>query len=314
MDHNQQIVDAARNAGLDISIADLPCNGVWKNTPLIGYKNRKKKGYLIKNKDGDKTVCTFGDFISGERQTIVVTDDKSYKPKAKDIRNFINTVSDEQTNRNYEFLSRKATEYFNSLPLSIDEVHPYYQAKKIKPILGVRQNIQKQLVIPLVDIEDNFKIYSYQTISANGEKSFPAKAKTKGMCFPLGDHITDHIGIVEGVATGATVHEQLGILTLCAMSSGQLKAVAIKAKKVFPYATFTIFGDNDHKTERETGINPGIKAAKQAARAICCGYSVPQFTHQQLHDNPKLTDWNDYYSLNASITDEPNNRKPDISS
>ena len=56
--------------------------------------------------------------------------------------------------------------------------------------------------------------------------------------------------------------------------------------------------DNDIKTERKEGYNPGIQKAKEIVnRGLACGFIAPEFC-----DNENGSDWEDYF----------NNRRQDI--
>lgn len=79
--------------------------------------------------------------------------------------------------------------------------------------------------------------------------------------------------ICEGFATGATLHEESGYPVLCAMTSGNLKAVAMAAKAKCPDAELVICADND----RFTAGNPGLTKAKEAAKAVGAKVTFPRF-------------------------------------
>jgi putative DNA primase/helicase len=69
-------------------------------------------------------------------------------------------------------------------------------------------------------------------------------------------------------------------------------AKAVKAR--WPASIIVIAGDDDAKTEQQSGINPGVKKATEAAAAIKAQVSFPPFTPEQKQAG--LTDWNDYYT------------------
>lgn len=150
--------------------------------------------------------------------------------------------------------------------------HPYLVAKNIK-VCGALQ-VNSALVLPLRDIHN--KIWSTQLICAEPvkhwggrTKSFTKGGRVNGCFFLIGTlNILSEVLICEGYATGATLNEATGLPVACAMSAGNLKAVAVAFRHRFLDAKIIICGDND----RHTKGNPGLTAADAAewgARAAC---------------------------------------------
>ena len=80
----------------------------------------------------------------------------------------------------------------------------------------------------------------------------------------------------QGFATGASLFEDSGYLTVVAFDAGNLKEVAISIKALYPCAEIVICADND-----KSGV--GEKKAREAALAIGGKYIIP----------PALGDFND---------------------
>ncbi len=98
--------------------------------------------------------------------------------------------------------------------------------------------------------------------------------------------------IVEGYATGASVHEATGYAVLVAVDAGNLKSIASMARRHYPERIIILCADND------TGKNEnvGVRAATAAAKAISGLVAIPPS-----HDG-KATDFNDLHQwrgLNA---------------
>ncbi|WP_421247190.1 DUF927 domain-containing protein [Aeromonas jandaei] len=89
------------------------------------------------------------------------------------------------------------------------------------------------------------------------------------------------IALVEGYATGLSVHLTTGATVYCAMDCGNLMNVAEIARRQHPHAVILVCGDNDAKTEG----NPGKAKAEAAAQAVGGLVSLP----------PVAGDWNDYH-------------------
>lgn len=73
--------------------------------------------------------------------------------------------------------------------------------------------------------------------------------------------------LAEGYATAASLHEATGRPVAVCFDAGNLKAVAIELREVYPDALMVMCGDDDTGTEAEKGRNPGRKAAESAMRA-----------------------------------------------
>lgn len=90
--------------------------------------------------------------------------------------------------------------------------------------------------------------------------------------------------ICEGWATGASLHEELGVFVMVAMDAGNLAPVAQAARRLFPDAEIIIAGDND-----ESGT--GQAAAQNAALAVGGKVLIPQQSG---------VDWNDILTMEGA--------------
>ena len=84
--------------------------------------------------------------------------------------------------------------------------------------------------------------------------------------------------ITEGVATGVSVFDATGYLTVVAFDAGNLKPVAANIRKLYPDHAIIICADNDAS---------GIGKTKADAAAEACGGSVVMPTKVGY-------DWNDW--------------------
>ena len=165
--------------------------------------------------------------------------------------------------------------------------HPYLDRKRVQAH-GIHQYGQF-LIIPLVD--ETGGLWSLQSIAPDGRKRFMPGGRMQGR-FHLITGNPDRIGIAEGYATAATVHEKTGDTLLVAFNAGNLEPVAVTARAMYPTAHITVWGDND----QFTGGNPGANKAHRAATVSCANdIQIPDFAGFDLTGKP--TDWNDYYRL-----------------
>jgi phage/plasmid primase-like uncharacterized protein len=149
------------------------------------------------------------------------------------------------------------------------------------------------LLVPVRDI-DGLTI-SAQSIAPDGRKSFPRGAVLAG-----GHHLIGAMDparpllIVEGYATGATLHEASGLPAAIAFHAGNLLAVATAYRAWFPDLSIIVAGDNDHHLTRQTGAdgkprpNVGKVSAELAAAAARGVAMMPSFA-----PSDPGTDWND---------------------
>lgn len=102
---------------------------------------------------------------------------------------------------------------------------------------------------------------------------------------------THTVLICEGYATGATLHEVLGLPVMVAFDCGNLSAVAGLLRNKLPGARVVICADNDAFTHREDGTvwNPGLECGQAAAKAVAGILAAPVFA--DVDGEP--TDWND---------------------
>ncbi|WP_323929004.1 DUF927 domain-containing protein [Aeromonas caviae] len=134
------------------------------------------------------------------------------------------------------------------------------------------------LVVPLTD--EKGELVNVQLIDVRGSKSYLAGGRKAGAFHRIeGGEL---VAVVEGVATGLSVHLATGATVYCAMDAGNLLAVAKIARLLHPNAQILLCGDNDATTPG----NPGKTKAEQAAAAVGALMALP----------PEFSgDWNDYH-------------------
>lgn len=151
--------------------------------------------------------------------------------------------------------------------------HPYLVKKNIQPH-RVRM-YRDSLVIGIYDQDK--QLVNLQFIDSAGNKRFLSGGKKKSCFSFVGDKVSQTLLICEGYATGASLYQVTGLFTIVALDAGNLEAVALTIRKLYPSHSIIIAGDND-----ESGT--GQKAARSAALAVGGKYILPVRTGY---------DWND---------------------
>ena len=166
-------------------------------------------------------------------------------------------------------------------------VSPYFTAKGLEwPQAAINRTLIREggenfpagsLVVVLTD--EAGALVNVQLIRGDGTKRYLAGGQKAGAYHRIDGG--ELIAVVEGYATGLSVHLAIGATVYCAMDCGNLAAVAQIARRQHPKARILLCGDNDEGTQG----NPGKLKAEQAAVAIGGLVALP----------PEFSgDWNDY--------------------
>ncbi|WP_225043089.1 toprim domain-containing protein [Xanthomonas campestris] len=142
--------------------------------------------------------------------------------------------------------------------------HAYLATKGVAPH-GLRQ-LDGRLLVPMRDAEG--RLWSVQTIAADGGKRFLAGGRKRGLYYAIGREVAEVVCIAEGYATAASIHEATGYPTAVAFDAGNLEPVARELRSKFPDALIVICADDDAATALCRGINPGLANAQRAAQAV----------------------------------------------
>lgn len=138
------------------------------------------------------------------------------------------------------------------------------------------------LVVPLMT-EYGGEPVTVQLIDAGGNKAYLPGGQKAGAFHSIQGG--EPVVVVEGFATGLTVHLASGATVYCAMDCGNLQVVADIARRQHPDVQILLCGDNDTHTEG----NPGKTKAAQAATAVGGLVALP----------PTAGDWNDYHQAHG---------------
>lgn len=154
---------------------------------------------------------------------------------------------------------------------------------------------QPVLLIPMRD--SSGRLWGLQQINAQGKKYFITGQRIEA-CFHLipddADlHSSEPIYIVEGFATGVSVHEATQSPVAVAFNAGNLTHVARALRADSPDRPILIAGDDDIWGKRQDGTpyNAGRDQGDKAAAAVYGRAVYPKFRS----DEGKPTDWNDLH-------------------
>lgn len=178
---------------------------------------------------------------------------------------------------------RAAGVYAAATPAPDD--HPYLARKGLAPTSELRVDGDGNLVVPVYS--DFGKIASLQTIAPDGDKLFMPGGRMAGGFHPIKGTDKRRVLVCEGYATGAALNAVTAHPVACAMSAGNLARIVQLMQTRFPDREIVAMVDNDHGTERERGVNPGIAAADGLDVRVL----APAFPPEA---GPKETDWDDW--------------------
>ena len=191
---------------------------------------------------------------------------------------------------------KAAREYFDACR-PLHDGHPYLAKKHLDMMgcLGLRVDAAGWLVVPMFA---NGIFVSLQRISPDGEKLFHPGAPTRAASYMIHRRDASLTVLCEGLATGLAIYAATP--TACvvvAFNAGNLPRVA---EGIGGRGMFVVAADNDLATETKTGINPGVRAATEAAAVLGCGIAVPS--------GIVGTDWLDYRNEKIEVRQQARTR------
>jgi len=167
----------------------------------------------------------------------------------------------------------RAQEIWMKASEEIDLLHPYLCKKRIGTY-GLKQ-IENKLIVPIyADFADPVDHpVSLQDIDKIGNKKFLYGGKIQGCFHTIGNLADgDTIYVVEGFATGTTIHEATECPVIVAFSAGNMKDICRKAQSAYEGKRIIVAADNDLKTEEKTGINKGKEVAEEILNELGIEY------------------------------------------
>jgi putative DNA primase/helicase len=255
--------------------------------PGVGKSNGNTAGWCRLFDDG-QGGC-FGDWSSGFSQNWHAKRDSQLTPSELTVfkRRIAETraLVEKQRQEKAAQAAEKAIEIWNTAEAAKPD-HPYLISKHIEAC-GARQH-QGALVIP---VRSDGKLCSLQFIATDGSKRFLSGGQVSGGYCSIGATKEAHaLCVVEGFATGATIHQATGYPVEVAFHAGNLASVAKAMRKRFPDLPLIVCADDDAATEG----NPGITKASHAANVTGAKLALPRFGDQRPEGT---TDFNDMAAL-----------------
>lgn len=242
-----------------------------------GDHSGQRSGEIRRCKDGDG--YTFGDYRTNKWGTWRNTDISTMT--AEELAEYRRRCEEREYEADMERAERESkvaaeAEYLLGTLPPAPANYLYLVRKQIKPHGALVDGAGRLWLAVYTD--DDGKPSSWQEISKDGTKNFARGGRVKDGYFPIGllapaypdfaesAGISEDatIGICEGFATGASIHEATGYPVLVAFSAGNLKEVAVTTRRMFKKALIFIAADNDINS----ATNTGVIAATRAARAV----------------------------------------------
>jgi len=254
------------------SIGDVPpASNEWRRIPANGKGDRNTSAAVTITADGG--AVHLRDHVLGFTQTVCASTGRVDRSpvlhgKRRPFTSPNNAISKRQRARENGGIA-SAQAIWKSC-IEDDGQHPYAARKGVQ-LPGCRQK-GSRLLIPMTDIDG--QIQTLQLIAPDGNKRMAPGAPTRGAAYRIGsvEH-SEIILIVEGAATGASVHAETVSPVVCAMSAGNLLRVATDLRDRFPDAEMIVLGDDD----RHSLDNIGRKKTLETARAVNAKIVFPSF-------------------------------------
>lgn len=177
------------------------------------------------------------------------------------------------------------TDWKSSAPASLDHaylVRKHVGAYGLRQYAGAHSWYQGALLMPLRDIAGVFQGLQYifpEPRLINGSLTDKMIRGTKSGCFHHIGTVANPAGIIgisEGYATGASIHEAFSYPVVIAVDAGNLGLVGEVIRHKYPRAQLIFHADNDIREEGSSLPNTGLEAARRAAIACRGQVWIPQ--------------------------------------
>lgn len=186
-------------------------------------------------------------------------------------------------------MKRAYAKWMNAEPASPD--HPYLTRKGVAAY-NLRQDKHGNLLVPGYDGQGRLQTLEY--INKDGAKWYEKDCPKRGAMAILPDQDAlpgEVILMVEGYATGASVHQATGLPVAVAFDAGNIKDAALAIRRQMPHVKLTICADNDARISDDRNV--GVLKAKEAAAAVGAKVVVADFSKSE--QERRLTDFNDLH-------------------
>lgn len=257
---------------LGLIIEGAPEIGRLKRCKVEGDRGRKQSGWYIVHEmrleSGELVqVGAFGNWKTGDSERLkynlppmTALDKKRYWEQVEAQR----AVSDAEREKAAALAASRARRIWDSLPES--GVSEYLARKKVRAF-GLRFT-RGSIVVPVHKIDG--ALAGLQFIAADGSKKFLTGTAKRGAFHLIGAPVDgDPVVLVEGYATGASVHQATGLAVVVAFDAGNLLPVAQALRGHLPSSRFIVGADDD---------DAGRKAAQAVRDAVGAVVVLPDFS------------------------------------
>lgn len=284
----EQFAGALQDAGL--TPKEIVADG--KLHRFDTHKPGKKSGWYVLHGDG-LAAGAYGDWATDLQETWCAKVERQFSDEERRAHRerikAARLAAAEEQAREHEAAAQTCAGIWEGAREALAD-NPYCIAKGVKP-LGLREFHDKRtLLIPLRDAAG--KLWSLQFIDAKGGKRFKTHGKTRGCYYAFGGRPKDVLLVVEGYATGASLHAATGYPVAVAFNAGNLGTVATALRAKLPNVRIVVCGDLD-------GSGTGQKAATAAAKAVNGLAVMPVFIAGALIDEKPPSDFNDMARLSG---------------
>ncbi|MBV5341836.1 MAG: DUF3987 domain-containing protein [Deltaproteobacteria bacterium] len=268
-DHIEQFTQAMRNARLDP--AEVPtADGTFHRFQDRQDKAGKKNGWYVLHVDA-LPAGMFGHWsLLPDGQRWQSKPDNTLTPKERNqIRERIEQLRTDRDKARDEVRSfcRNKAEKMLEAAHEVNADHPYLFKKNIKPY-GAKQ-LKDMLIIP---VRKGKTLTGLQIIMPDGSKKFLTGTEKAGAYLVINGK-GKTVYLIEGWATGCTIHELTGATVIICYDCQNLEAVASEIRLKGPDYDMVLVADNDRMTDG----NPGLTKARAAALATGARLAIPTF-------------------------------------
>ena len=293
IDPREEFSRALLDAGLKLETYPV-MDGQIHRVPVMGGKSGAKDGAYCGYEDG-RPNGWYQNHRTGQQGKWVANGHTLTEPARNELRQeAAENLAAAESERQEQQEKAKKRAYAKWMNAEAAQEHPYLSKKDIEP-LEVRQDKHGNLIVPGYDLESG-RIQTLEYINQEGAKWYEKGCPKKGAVCVLPNKEAlkeaDVVLMVEGYATGASVHLATGLPVAVAFDAGNIKDAARAIKAKIPNARITICADND--PPRPDGTNIGVMKAKEAAASIP-GTKVVVADFSQDEKSRGLTDFNDLH-------------------
>lgn len=236
------------NAGLIVDGAPV-LDGQWHRVPVEGKRASNLAGAyclseLVMRNGSVVVVGMISNWATGVEDRLTLDGVVGVSPEdiaeAKERAKRAAEKSKQEKQQLQEATALRAEDIFGKLP---EQGGSDYLTNKRVKAWGLRFS-RGSVVVPARDIAG--KLWTLQFIDAAGNKKFLTGGAKRGHFHLIGEVDGSRpLGVTEGYATGATIHESTKIPAAVAFDAGNLLPVAVSLRQEYPHQPIIIFADHD---------------------------------------------------------------------